>query len=132
MIPKLVIMFLFVLYAAMVGISDGFLWHANVLGKDTVFTKAQNRFLHAIFWLTRVVFTISLSINIYFLVFAAFSFSFIHNGMYYETRNYLNPKVYPLGFFDNSTTDQSLTGRFFTVTVRIWMLAIGLLSALFY
>ena len=38
-------------------------------------------------------------------------FPMIHDGMYYHTRNFLNPKIYTLGWMDHSTK----TGAMFSL-----------------
>lgn len=35
-------------------------------------------------------------------------FSFFHNGVYYKTRNWLNPKIYKKGFCDASETSKAV------------------------
>ena len=45
---------------------------------------------------------------IIFIFALCFIYSFFHNGLYYWTRNKLNPSVYPKKWKDSSTTSEAL------------------------
>ena len=49
---------------------------------------------------------------------ASLMFPFIHNGMYYTTRNYLDKNLYPKKWFDQSVTSTSKLTYVFTPLVR--------------
>lgn len=53
-------------------------------------------------------------------------FSFLHNGMYYATRNNLDKNVYPKRWWDTSTTSESLME--FNVVQRVFMAVTGTLG----
>lgn len=50
---------------------------------------------------------------------------FIHNGMYYHTRNKLNNKIYPKKWFDMSTTSTAKSTKYFTAINRIILFVIS-------
>lgn len=52
-------------------------------------------------------------------------FPLLHDGAYYQTRNYINPNVYPKGWKDESTTTGALISLSFPV--RCSFAAAGLL-----
>jgi len=52
------------------------------------------------------------------------TFSFLHNGFYYMTRNKLQPSLYPKGFMDKSTSSTALMDLSFKL--RTSLLIIGL------
>lgn len=133
MIYHIVLVFYFFIFSILCGISDGFFWHAAAPRDKWVgFSKTENRLIHSVFWIIRCLYVLALSTNILYITGAALAFSLIHNSAYYETREYLKSGTYPKGWLSYSKTDQSLTGRLFTVPIRIYMFLLGLTCFLFY
>tara|TARA_R110000803_G_scaffold199045_1_gene262945 strand:- start:670 stop:930 length:261 start_codon:yes stop_codon:yes gene_type:complete len=57
----------------------------------------------------------------------AFIFSFFHNGMMYKTRNDLNKRNYPKGWWDQSTNSTAWSTKLMTPLYRSIQLVIGLI-----
>lgn len=53
-------------------------------------------------------------------------FPFLHDGMYYFTRNKLNPGVYYFGWFDHSNTSTAVLTKFLTPEVRTFLFFLGI------
>lgn len=68
----------------------------------------------------------------WWIVSLPFVFIFLHDGMYYHTRNKLNSKNYPKGWFDSSTTSTALSSKFETPIVRTISFVIGCLILISY
>lgn len=99
---------IFILYAVLDAITQGFYYNSNPNTKN----------IHWLFLLQRIIVVGSLSFNLpadysyaeigIFAFSLCLIYSFFHNGTYYETRKWLNKKVYPKGFFSNSETSQAV------------------------
>lgn len=124
---------IFVLFSLVEGVRDGFMYHYRSMSSD-------NRYnIHWLFTIERsiVVFSLSLILLLYrhdtSIVYAttfgcsiSLIFSFLHNGSYYTTRHFLNKEIYPLTFFDDSTTS---TATFeLSVAHRIVLAIIGFIG----
>src|ERR1700741_1441466 len=91
------------------GLIEAHLFHYKSEAEDE-----RRTYLHAIFTLQRAFILCMLLFSSLFVghkvsyilhVFTVvFQFSLVHNGIYYMVRNRLNPRVYPRGFVDTSTT----------------------------
>lgn len=108
-ITHLVIFIIWAMYSLMEGRRDGYYYHSAVKTGDS------DKFnLHFIYQLQRALvlfLCMALSGNIFIAVAMGFSmictFSYLHNGAYYSTRNNLNKVIYPLRWKDDSTTSNS-------------------------
>lgn len=137
---------LWVLFSLSDGKRDGYYYHAN----NTSNNPAKEN-LHWLFSIIRLIFfTLIVIVSSYaypnqitfydlwkylpslpiqstlFAIALCLSFSFLHNGIYYVTRNNLDSKVYPKRFFDNSTTSTSILE--FDVNTRTIMFVIAFLG----
>lgn len=109
MIIKLVLFCVWIGFSILEGLRDGNFYHANLTSINSV-----KHNLHWIFVCTRtIVFGLigwiclehfSIFSSIIFIVSLALIFSFVHNGIYYVTRNRLNKNMYPKGFLANSNS----------------------------
>jgi len=116
---------LWLLFAASCGLVEGFLFH----GRKPTITKPDE---HVIFTIQRVVvgmmcvWSMCPDFNriVAFTILAVGTFSFVHDGSYYEARKYLSDgKIYPRGWSENSeTTDAKISVDFF---VRLYLFIFG-------
>lgn len=63
-----------------------------------------------------------------FLISLALIFSFVHNGVYYETRHKLDKNIYPKGFRDDSTSSTATIEMNFKM--RTTLAVIGVLGVI--
>lgn len=66
-----------------------------------------------------------------FILFCGFSFPFLHDGIYYTTRNLLNSQVYPKRWIDKSTTTNALISLSFFWRLIFFIFSIGFLPLIF-
>lgn len=82
------------------------------------------RNLHSIFWNQRLLVviltcaTMPHEIRFLTLLSFAFVFSYLHNGVYFETRNYLTPEIYKLKWKDASENAKFLASLSFKDRIR--------------
>ena len=76
------------------------------------------------------IFGISVKCCIYLLP-SCLMFPFLHDGLYYQTRNKLNPSVYPRGWKDTSTTTDARWSfgyekrkKLFLIGGILWLIAV--------
>ena len=131
MIIKLSLLILWMSTALLEGTRDGFFYYAR-----NTSANPDNKNIHWIFALERLV-IISLIGWIHILSYSILNtgvfvisliliFSWFHNGIYYKTRNYLDKNVYPKGWFDSSTTSESMLE--FSVAGRMFMAITGFIG----
>jgi hypothetical protein len=143
---RVIILVLFLgwlLYCNFEGIREAYYWYvfgeANDSVRNNVKSKAGN--IHKLFTYQRSVVASMLCLAFYFLVYddsllyltntfifgvvLILTFSFIHNGAYYSTRNNLDKNVYPKRFKDTSTT--STANNEFNYDERKGMFILGIL-----
>jgi hypothetical protein len=65
------------------------------------------------------------------LIYAGFVFPFFHDGMYYETRRYLNSSIYRGGFFTDLPMGSSAIFSFGIIT-RVMFFVVGCSWAMIY
>ncbi|PCI28126.1 hypothetical protein COB55_04420 [Candidatus Wolfebacteria bacterium] len=68
--------------------------------------------------------------NWWFIIPMVLSFSFIHNGVYYTTRNHLDNNLYEKKFWDQSETSTSIFTDIMTPLVRTVLFLLSLVSLL--
>ena len=102
------------LFSAVEGVRDGIFYHYY----NHKFPKTFNE--HIIFVLERGIMmgVLVYVTNWWFLIPMILSFSFIHNGIYYTTRNQLNEDLYDKKWWDQSETSSSFFTDIMTPTVR--------------
>lgn len=115
----------FIVYFLIEGVREAYYYHKY--SKST----APRENLHPLFFIQRAeVFGIALlleptlSFGLILLSFI-FMFSFIHDGAYYSTREYLNPGVYPDKFLSNSKTSNAFIEL--NHKWRVFLFAMGIL-----
>lgn len=62
-----------------------------------------------------------------FILFGVLSFPFLHDGIYYTTRNLLNPKVYQKKWWDRSTTSNAIFNLSIFWRILLFVFSLGLL-----
>lgn len=126
----LIILFIiWILFGCLEGRRDASFYHANMKTSDPVkenlhwlFTMTRGIVLGLITWITLYAYPNQITLSdlwnllpslplpsTMFAISLMFIFSFVHNGVYYFTRNRLDSNVYPKGFWDDS---KSSTARF--------------------
>ena len=101
---------------------EGALFHLKAKSKLKI--KNQHFYLVAMripFWVLFYLVTT----NVFLLTFMIMIFPFIHDGVYYWTRNKLNPDIYPKGFWDEPDPIKSDAVLDFTLKQRIWLAILG-------
>jgi hypothetical protein len=101
---------------------EGALFHLKAKSKLKI--KNQHFYLVAMripFWVLFYLVTT----NVFLLTFMVMIFPFIHDGVYYWTRNKLNPDIYPKGFWDEPDPIKSDAVLDFTLKQRIWLAILG-------
>lgn len=101
---------------------EGALFHLKAKSKLKI--KYQHFYLVAMripFWVLFYLVTK----NIFLLTFMVMIFPLIHDGVYYWTRNKLNPDIYPFGFWDEPDAEKSDAVLDFTLKQRIWFAILG-------
>jgi len=76
-----------------------------------------------------VLVTYSIANGVIFFVAQCFTYSFIHNGELYATRNKLNSKVYPKGFWSNPSKESATE---YSVIMRSWMFTVGIILNIYW
>lgn len=112
MMVKIILSLLWVATSILEGCRDGFFYsyRMNSAKSDNynmhwLFTSERGVILALICWIgLDYMSTIETA---FFASSLALCFSFLHNGMYYWTRNKLDNKMYPKGWWDESTTSES-------------------------
>lgn len=66
-----------------------------------------------------------------FVLFCLFTFPFLHDGIYYTTRNLLNKKMYPKTWFDQSTDTNAIISLSFFWRLLLFIFSLGLLPVIF-
>lgn len=105
-----------------ISLVEGVLFHLKA--KSGLKIKYQHFYLVA----TRIPLWIMFFIyypNPYLLFLLISIFPFIHDGVYYWTRNKLNPNIYPKGFWDNPDKIKSDAILDFSLNQRIGLSIIG-------
>lgn len=82
-------------------------------------------------WLSLLLAAVFIGIFIDFkpipnLIICMLTFSFIHDGIYYEVRNFMNPHIFQKGFLDQSTTTDATISL--GPAARIWLFCMGILA----
>lgn len=124
------------MYSFLEGFREAFYWDMK---SKTSYTKDLD--LHPFFALQRglvIVLMFMLQWNnlgwlnsFLFCVCMSIAFPFIHDGVYYTTRNYLDKKIYPKTWFDQSVTSTAKMTKIFTPTVRTACFIIGTICIFF-
>lgn len=121
-----------IVYAVLEGVRDGYFYHYR-----NTSTSIMTENIHFIYLIQRALFWMSIIIihgtlyniidTIAYAFSLAFMFSFLHNNVYYETRNRLSPGVYPKGWRSISTTSEAKMEFTFTQRTALMLFGIALL-----
>lgn len=134
MITYICVILGWIIYSSIFGYTDAWYWYSANVGKYSV-KDFKFKDLHPhFFWVRSLVGSIfslvicESSIINWFLIMICFGmiFPFFHNGVFYKTRNEIDPTKYPLGFRDMSTT--SIAKINFTFLIRSVIFLIGLIG----
>ena len=116
---------MWVLYATLEGSQDAFMYNV----KDIM--KSNNMNEHYIFTAGRtIVLVLACMLDPWMILLGPLSFSFFHNGSYYFTRNWLDDRIYPKGWFDQSFTSTAKTTTIFTPVNRTVLFLISIIIIL--
>lgn len=99
----------FIVFSLFVGYLEAYFWASH--------PKVHQRWSHIALTILRAIVVIPVLyyegwLNVLGLM---CMFPFLHDGAYYQTRNYINPKVYPKGWKDESFTTGALISLSFPV-----------------
>tara|TARA_R110000868_G_scaffold203969_8_gene451963 strand:- start:3026 stop:3466 length:441 start_codon:yes stop_codon:yes gene_type:complete len=133
---NLIILILFIIYSAFEGWREAIYWH--VKGGSRYYDWFPKVEEHVIFTIQRAIVIIMGSILLFFtgmtwywcvasIIGYALTFSFIHNGAMYLTRNNLDNTVYPKRWMAQSTSSVAKTTKFMTPTSRTIQFVFGIL-----
>ncbi len=107
------------LFSAFSGYFEAYFWNeyprVNQRFSHIMLTVFRTVVMVPVFWYEGICYCIGL----------ACLFPFIHDGVYYETRNRINPMVYPSGWMDHSTRTGALIS--FDFPVRLLLAAAGII-----
>jgi len=133
---NLIILALYLTYAAFEGWREGIYWH--VKGGSRYYDWQPKVEEHVIFTIQRAIITIMGSILLFFTGMAwywcvasvigyALTFTFMHNGIMYLTRNEIDPTIYHKRFWAQSTSSVAKTTKFMTPISRTIQFIVGVL-----
>jgi len=106
-------------YSLFEGLREGFYWREK--------KTRDNHYEHVIWSIQRALVLILVSRDIIILLGCMCVFPFLHDGMYYTTRYYMNKNIYKKTFFDQSETSTAVLTKYFTPYVRLILFIIGVL-----
>ena len=112
---------LWMLYSFFEGMREGFYWH---------YKSGSNTYNEHFMWTIQraiVLIMCCMYSEWYFVFIAALMFPFLHDGMYYTTRNVLSRGVYPRKWLDQSTTSTAISTKYFTPKTRTLCFLLGIL-----
>lgn len=131
MIIKIALLVLWIIVALLEGTRDGFFYHYRMNSAKTdkynmhwLFTFERSVIMILIAWIYSKSFS-SLDTGV-FMFSLILMFSFVHNGQYYWTRNFLDKNIYPKKWFASSTTSESMLE--FSVVARVFLAFVGVIG----
>lgn len=141
----LITFFMWIIYCIIEGFREGYYWHYKNRGDDNnqydihkIFSVQRGLVLNTmgllafvtLYKITGLLVIMSLFKSVLFILSLMLIFSFIHNGMYYTTRNILDKNIYNLKWKDHSTTSTAKWTKFLTFRNRTIMFALGMIGVL--
>ena len=119
----IVVYIVWVTYCVLEGMRDAYMYNV----KDPMRRNDFNE--HYIFTAQRtLVLGILVSIWWQIIIIGPLAFSFFHNGMYYTCRHWLDNRLYPETWFDQSYTSTAKTTEFFTPGGRTIFFVLSLIT----
>jgi len=133
---NLIILALFIAYAAFEGWREGIYWHIKIGSRYYDWKPKVEE--HVIFTIQRAIVIIMGCSLLFFtgmawywcvasLIGLALCFSFMHNGAMYLTRNELDNTLYPKRWMAQSTSSVAKTTKFMTPVSRTIQFILGVL-----
>ena len=109
----------YIVFSALSGYFEAYFWDR--------FPRVSQRMSHVMLTVFRavVMFPVFWYEGIGYCVGLACLFPLVHDGFYYQTRHYINPKVYELGWMDQSNTTGALIS--FDFPTRVILACIGII-----
>lgn len=127
MIVKIILLVLWIIVALLEGTRDGFFFAYRMQSKPDrfnmhwLFTSERTIVLVLIAWIySRTYSFLDTGVFTFSLILL---FSFLHNGMYYKIRHMLDKNIYPKGWWDSSTTSESMIE--FSIVSRTFLAIVG-------
>jgi hypothetical protein len=116
------------------GSAEAVLFHKNN-GASLDFKYRTGFDIHVAFTAIRAVIVLVLAMFvehwILFILISALVFPFLHDGFYYQVRNWLSKgRVYPVGFFDQSTTTTAIFSLGIFWRIILFVFGAGMIFAL--
>lgn len=110
----------FLAFALMSGYFEAYFWNAR--------PRVRQFHTHMMLTWLRFIVILPVLVNVGFWAFACcvLMFPFLHDGMYYRTRNKINSNIYPRGWWDTSYTTGAIIS--FNAFERTAFAIIGLVT----
>lgn len=110
----------FLIFSALSGYFEAYFWESR--------PKVNQRWSHIALTILRSCILIPILIHDGWILCAALAcfFPLIHDGMYYHTRNKINPRIYGLGWMDHSNSTGALISLDFVS--RVIVAACGIIT----
>jgi hypothetical protein len=109
------------LFVVITSIGEAYIFHLN---------KFKVVYKHVILTLIRAIVCTPLALRssepFLFILFAMFTFPFLHDGIYYTVRHLLNDKIYPKMFIDKSYTTNAIISLSFFWRLILFIFGLGL------
>ena len=133
---NLILLTFFIAYSAFEGWREAIYWYVKIGSRFyDWFPKVEE---HIIFATQRAIVLLMGGLLLFFtgmswwltlisVIGCALTFSFIHNGFMYLTRNNLDPTIYHKRFWDQSTSSVAKTTKFMTPISRTIQFVLGVL-----
>lgn len=130
MIIKLGLLALWIVTALLEGTRDGFFFAYRMQSKPDkynmhwLFTFERTVIMVLIAWICSRSFS-GLDTGVFALSLILI-FSFVHNGQYYWTRNFLDKNIYPKKWWSSSTSSESMLE--FSLVPRVFLAFVGIIG----
>jgi hypothetical protein len=116
-------MIIWLLFIFVTSVSEAYLFH------KTPFVTISIPYIHYLFTLIRGVVWIGVALlcglGWYYVIPSCLIFPYLHDGMYYYTRNKLNPRIYRLGWKARSLETNAVLSFKFETRYYLFMLGVA-------
>lgn len=121
----MIVFIVWCIYCLLEGMRDGWMYNLRDASRFNNFDE------HIIFTVQRgLVLLVLAYIWLPILVVGPFAFSFLHNGMYYWSRNALDDRIYKKKWFAQSNTSTAKTTVLFTPAARTIFFVVSIIFTL--